>query len=241
VKYTFRILRFDPAEDLQPWFQEFALETAEHITVLEALMEIRNELDCTLSFRYSCREAVCGSCGMVINGKFDLACRTMLQSLGAPLVVIEPLPNLEILKDLVVDMRPFWHALESVEPYLQPADDRPEDGYRIEDRVMELIDPYTNCILCGLCYSACPVVSRDDRYVGAAALSKLYRFIKDPRDQRGYRRWVRVNTETGAWGCDTVFRCNEVCPRYVRPADGVEGLRRVLVGARIGRLFRKQV
>ncbi len=237
MKYDFRILRFDPLEDKRPRFQEFAYETSEKKSVLEALMDIRNDQDCSLSFRYSCREAVCGSCGMVINGKFDLACRTMVESLGTSLLVIEPLPNLEIQKDLIVDMAPFWKALYSVEPYLQPDTRRPEKGYRIEDRRMEKIDQYVNCILCGLCYSACPVVARDERYIGAAALAKLYRFITDPRDKRGYKRWFRVDTEGGAWGCDTVFRCNEVCPRYVRPADGIEGMRRALVGARLKRLF----
>jgi succinate dehydrogenase / fumarate reductase iron-sulfur subunit len=240
MKYSFRILRFDPLEDQRPYFQEFAYETSEKKSILEALMDIRNDEDCSLSFRYSCREAVCGSCGMVINGKFDLACRTMLESLGTTVVVIEPLPNLEIQIDLIVDMEPFWRALYSVEPYLQPGGDRPEAGYRIDDRVMEKIDQYASCILCGLCYSACPVVSRDERYIGPAALAKLYRFIKDPRDRRGYKRWFRVNTEAGAWGCDTVFRCNEVCPRYVRPADGIEGVRRALVGAKITRLFKKR-
>lgn len=240
MKYTFRILRFDPAVDRSPCFQDFIYETEEKKSLLEALMDVRNDEDCSLSFRYSCREAVCGSCAMVINGQFDLACRTMVESLGTSLIVIEPLPNLEIQKDLIVDMEPFWRALYSVEPYLQPGGDRPEAGYRIDDRVMEKIDQYANCILCGLCYSACPVVSRDERYIGPAALAKLYRFIKDPRDKRGDKRWFRVNTEAGAWGCDTVFRCNEVCPRYVRPADGIEGVRRALVGARITRLFKKR-
>jgi len=240
VKYTFRILRFDPVEDKRPYFQEVAYETKGKKAILEALMDIRNDQDCTLAFRYSCREAVCGSCGLVINGKFDLACRTMLELLGTTLVVIEPLPNLEIQKDLIVDMEPFWRALYSVEPYLQPVGERPAAGYRIEDREMEKIDQYVNCILCGCCYSVCPVVSRDERYIGAAALAKLYRFVKDPRDKRGDKRWFRVNTEAGAWGCDSVFRCNEVCPRYVRPADGIEGVRRALVGARLRRLFKRK-
>lgn len=240
MKYAFRIMRFDPVEDREPRFQEYAYETEEKKSVLEALMDIRNDQDCSLAFRYSCREAVCGSCGMVINGRFDLACRTMLEALGTTVVVIEPMPNLEIQKDLIVDMEPFWRALESVEPYLQPDEARPGGGYRIDDRLMEKIDQYTNCILCGLCYGACPVVARDERYIGPAALAKLYRFIKDPRDKRGARRWFRVNTEAGAWGCDTVFRCNEACPRTVRPADGIEGVRRALVGARLGRFFKRQ-
>ncbi|MGQ9672482.1 MAG: succinate dehydrogenase/fumarate reductase iron-sulfur subunit [Candidatus Aminicenantales bacterium] len=238
MKFTFRILRFDPVEDECPHFEDFMVESDEKKSLLEVLMDIRNEQDPTLSFRYSCREAVCGSCAMVINGKFDLACRTILSGLASSLVVIEPLPNLEIQKDLIVDMEPFWRALDKIEPYLFPGEDKPEKGHRVEDRVMERIDPFTNCILCGCCYSACPVVSRDERYLGPAALAKLYRFVADPRDKRGYSRWSKVSTETGVWGCDTVFRCNEVCPRYVRPADGIEALRWRLVLGKIKQLFK---
>jgi succinate dehydrogenase / fumarate reductase iron-sulfur subunit len=239
MKYTFRILRFDPGVDQSPCFEDFAYETPEKKSLLEALMDIRNDQDCSLSFRYSCREAVCGSCGLVINGQFDLACRTMIDSLNSSLIVVEPLPNLEILKDLIVDMEPFWQALLSVEPYLFAGEKTPEKGYRIEDRRIEKIDQFVNCIMCGCCYAACPVVSRDPRYIGPAALAKLYRFIQDPRDERGYKRWSRVNTEAGAWGCDTVFRCNEVCPRKVRPADGIEGVRRRLIVGKVKSLFKR--
>jgi succinate dehydrogenase iron-sulfur subunit len=239
MKYTFRILRFDPASDQSPCFQDFIYETEEKKSLLEALMDIRNDEDCTLSFRYSCREAVCGSCALVINGQFDLACRTMVDSLGTSLIVIEPLPNLEIQKDLIVDMEPFWRALLTIEPFLFSGEAKPEKGYRIDDRKIEKIEQFVNCIMCGCCYSACPVVARDERYLGPAALAKLYRFVKDPRDGRGYKRWLRVSTETGAWGCDTVFKCNEVCPRKVRPADGIEGLRRKLLLGKFKSLFKQ--
>jgi succinate dehydrogenase/fumarate reductase iron-sulfur protein len=238
VEYTFRIFRFDPLQDEHPYFRDFLYETAEKKALLEVLMEIRNEQDCTLSFRYSCREAICGSCGMVVNGKFDLACRRDLGSLHSSLIVIEPLPNLEIQKDLVVDMEPFWEALYAVKPYLSSNAEIKEKGYRIEEKEMERIFQYINCIMCGCCYSVCPVVSRDERYLGPAALAKLYRFLKDPRDRRPFESWSRVNTEGGAWGCDTVLRCNEVCPKSVRPADGIGGLRRKLVVEKVKQIFR---
>jgi succinate dehydrogenase / fumarate reductase iron-sulfur subunit len=238
MEYKFRIFRFDPLQDEHPYFKDFLYETMEKKSLLEALMEIRNNQDCTLSFRYSCREAICGSCGMVVNGNFDLACRRDLGSLQSSLIVVEPLPNLEIQKDLVVDMQPFWDALYKIEPYLFPPEKIEAKGFRIEEKEMEKIFQFVNCILCGCCYSACPVVSRDERYLGPASLAKLYRFVKDPRDKRSYKRWSRVDTEGGAWGCDTVFKCNEVCPKNVRPADGVEGLRRKLVVERIKQFFR---
>ncbi len=238
MKYTFRILRYDPQQDENPRFQDFLYETEEEKSILEALMDIRNEQDCTLSFRYSCREAICGSCGLVINGNFDLACRAGLGPLKSSLIHIEPLPNLEIEKDLVVNMDPFWEALYSVEPYLHTDGELPEKEHRIEDKEMDKILQYINCILCGCCYSACPVASRDERYLGPAALAKLYRLVRDPRDRRAFSSWSKINTESGVWGCDTIFKCNEVCPKEVRPADGIEALRRKLIIEKIKRLFR---
>ena len=221
-----------------PRFQDFLYQTEEKKSVLEALMDIRNEQDCTLSFRYSCREAICGSCAMVINGTFNLACRTMVESLKSSPIVIEALPNLEIQKDLVVNMDPFWEALYKIKPYIFSEGEVLENGYRIEEREMDKIFQYINCIMCGCCYSACPVASRDERYLGPAALAKLYRFLKDPRDLRSFAAWSNVNTESGAWGCDTVFKCNEVCPKEVRPADGIEALRRKLIIEKIKDVFR---
>ncbi len=234
---TFKILRFDPIEDEKPHFQEFVHRPKPKDTVLEALKDIRDQQDPSLAFRYSCREAVCGSCGMVINGEIGLACKTIVDNLGTDTIVIEPLPNLEIKKDLIVDMSPFWKAYEFVQPYLQGEGEVPPQGHRVEERQMEKIYQYITCILCACCYSACPVASRDGRYIGPAALAKLYRFAKDPRDKRPFDSLARVDTPEGAWGCDTVFRCNDVCPKDVRPADGIEGVRRTLVAKRLKRLF----
>ncbi len=237
MDYTFKILRFDPLQDEHPYFQNFDYRSDEKKSVLEALMDIRNEQDSSLAFRYSCREAICGSCAVVVSGKFGMACRTELASLKSPHIVIEPLPNLEVQKDLVVDMDPFWEALNRIEPFLQAEGEIPEDGYRIEDKEIDKIFQFINCILCGCCYSACPVITRDENYLGPAALAKLYRFIKDPRDQRPFSNWSKVNTEGGAWGCDTIFKCNDVCPKDVRPADGIEALRRTLIVEKIKRIF----
>jgi succinate dehydrogenase/fumarate reductase iron-sulfur protein len=237
MEYLFKIFRYDPLEDEHPYFQDFFFETKEKKSLLEALMEIRNEQDSTLAFRYSCREAICGSCAMVFNGNFDLACRIELQALESSLIVIEPLPNLEIQKDLVVDMEPFWEAIYKIRPFLHPDKKIQEKGYRIEEKEMEKIFQYINCIMCGCCYSACPVASRDEKYLGPAALAKLYRFVKDPRDKRPFSNWSSVNTEGGVWGCDTILKCNEVCPKEVRPADGIEALRRKLVVEKIKRIF----
>jgi succinate dehydrogenase / fumarate reductase iron-sulfur subunit len=234
---TFQILRYDPTKEDPPGFQAFLYEPRPKDSVLEALLEIRDTQDPSLSFRYSCRESVCGSCGMVINGGVGLACRTLVENFGEGPVVIEPLPNLEIQKDLMVDMEPFWQAYRMIEPYLQPAGEKPENGYRVFEKDLEAVFRTTTCILCACCYGACPVVARDGRYLGPAALAKLYRFVKDPRDSRPYAVLKRVDTPTGIWGCDTVFRCNKFCPKEVQPAHGIEGLRRALVVKKTKRLF----
>lgn len=236
----FKILRFDPHKDSETHFQAYRHETRHQDTVLEALKDIRDQQDPSLSFRYSCREAVCGSCGMVVNGRIALACRTQVRDLGSDEVVIEPLPNLEIRKDLIVDLTPFWEAYRKVEPYLQAPGEVPEKGHRVSERDMEKVFQYITCVLCACCYSACPVASRDGRYIGPAALAKLQRFALDPRDQRPFAAFERVNTPEGVWGCDTVFRCNDVCPKDVRPADGIEGLRRRLVVGKARRLLRRK-
>lgn len=239
MEHTFKILRFDPLKDKIPYFQDFIHTPNPKDSVLEALKDIRDHQDPSLSFRYSCREAVCGSCAMVINGDIALSCRTTVESLDSPTIVIEPLPNLKQEKDLMVDMAPFFEALRFVEPYLQAAPSKPEEGFRIEDKDMDKIYQYINCIMCGSCYAACPVASRDEEYLGPAALAKLYRFLQDPRDERAFSDWKKVDSQDGIWGCDTVFRCNEVCPKDVRPADGILGLRRKMAVEKTKRIFKK--
>ena len=236
---TFKILRYDPVTEGEAHFESFIHESKPADSILETLKDIRDQQDPSLAFRYSCREAVCGSCSMVINGEIALACRTQVDDLEGDVIVIEPLPNLEIQKDLIVDMDPFWEAYRLIEPYLQPDGDVPPKGHLVEEKDMEPVFQYITCILCASCYSACPVATRDGRYVGPAALAKLYRFIKDPRDKRKWASLAKVDTPTGAWGCDTVFRCNDVCPKSGRPAEGIEGVRRRLVAGRLKRIVGK--
>jgi succinate dehydrogenase / fumarate reductase iron-sulfur subunit len=234
---TFKILRFDPPKDKAPHFQEYIHTPKPGDTMLEVLKDIRDQQDPSLSFRYSCREAVCGSCALTINGQIGLACRSQFEALKTDTVVIEPLPNLEILKDLIVDFKPFWEAYNYVLPYLHPEGDPPPKGHCVDEKDMEEVYQFITCILCGSCYAACPAATRDERYLGPAALAKLYRFAIDPRDKRPWEALARVDNPTGVWGCDTVFRCNDVCPKDVRPADGIEGLRRKMV---VKRLFGKK-
>jgi len=208
------------------------------MTVLDALFHIQEALDDSIAFRYSCRGAVCGSCAMLINKVPRLACRTQMLSLfdrGQSVdlveyaaldtgrdptkeeILVEPLPHLPVIRDLIVDMLRFYKYYRLLEPHLQPAGDPPELEYRMETSVVHELEPYTNCILCGACYGACPVCGEKEAYKGPAALAKLYRFYLDPRDADKEKRLLLADDSDGWWACKFYTNCNRVCPKDVPP------------------------
>jgi succinate dehydrogenase / fumarate reductase iron-sulfur subunit len=220
-RYVFKVSRFDPASDTHPSYQEYTVDVTEGMTILEALLRIQAEQDGSLAFRYACRGAVCGSCAMVINGRIDLACRTQVRGLGTETITVEPLPNLPVLKDLVVDMEPFFEKNQDVQPWLQPTEPAPEWERLVDPVQWAEAEPYTNCILCASCYGVCPAAARDPEYLGPAALAKHYRFLADVRDVADDERTALVDSEQGVWGCDMVWNCVEVCPKGVPPTQGI--------------------
>ena len=234
--YRFEILRYDAARDTQPRFQTYEIAAEASTSVLEALLAIQDEQDPSLAFRYSCRGAVCGSCAMSIAGRLHLACRVLLKNLPTRRVVLEPLPRFRVVKDLVVDMDPFWEKYERVQPWLHAELSGAKES-RMSEAERERIDQYVNCILCGLCYAACPVVSSKESSTGPAALAKLHRFLADSREGRGAETLEREDGPEGVWACHTITRCIEVCPKDVRPTDGIAALRRRLLVHRFRRLF----
>ncbi|MHC4581610.1 MAG: succinate dehydrogenase/fumarate reductase iron-sulfur subunit, partial [Planctomycetota bacterium] len=178
--------------------------------------------------------AVCGSCAMVINGNIGLACRTHLRDLPAE-VFVEPLPNLPIQKDLVVDMTRFWDSWARVRPYLIRLDEVPEKETLQTPAQRDRIEQFINCMLCACCYSACPLQRRNPEYMGPAALAALARFENDSRDGRSGDSLKEASHDSGIWGCRSVFRCIDVCPRNVRPADGIAQLRTQALKDLLGR------
>ena len=229
-EYTFKILRYDVKEpEIESCFESYRIKVIPGLTILAVLLRIRDEIDGTLSFRSSCRSAVCGSCAMVINGKIDLACRTQVAIFGSNTIILEPLPNFEIIKDLVVDMTPFWNMYEKVKPYLIRKSPDPEKEIQQSEEERKRIDQFVNCILCASCYGACPVLARDPEYIGPAALAKLERFALDSRDERAAAELEEINSDKGVWGCDMVLRCIDACPKDVRPTDSIVGLRKKLL------------
>lgn len=238
--YTLRIFRHDAASDARPRFDDFTVEAGPGATVLDALFRVQREQDPTIAFRYSCRGAVCGSCGMVINGRLDLACRVQLATLGTHEVVLEPLPNLDVLRDLVVDMDPFWTAYESVRPWLHEKAEIAERESPMSPKERDRIDQFVNCILCACCYAACPVAGREEGYLGPAAMAKLARFVEDVRDGRPAEQLDDADSGLAAWGCDMIFRCRDACPKDVRPSDGVAAVRRRLIKNKLRQSFRQR-
>ncbi|MBN1381218.1 MAG: succinate dehydrogenase iron-sulfur subunit [Deltaproteobacteria bacterium] len=236
--YTFKILRYDAKDPLrEPYFQSYHVKVVSGLTVLSVLNRIRDEIDGTLAFRASCRSAICGSCAMVINGKIDLACRTQVATFESDTVILEPLPNFEVMRDLVVDMTPFWEMYEQVQPYLIRESAVPEKEIYQSEKDRKKIDQFVNCILCACCYGACPVIADEPGYLGPAAAAKLERFILDSRDERPADSLESVNTPKGVWACRTVFRCIDACPKDVRPTDAIVNLRKNLVKNRFNMIL----
>ncbi len=234
--YSLEVLRYDAAAGGPPRIQAYEVTVDRPTTVLEALLQIQDEQDPTLAFRYACRGAVCGSCAMAVNGRLQLACRVQLHSLPSRRVVLEPLPGFEILKDLVVDMDEFWEKYRRVQPWLHAAFSGSAEN-RVTEREQQRIDSYVNCILCGLCYAACPVLRTNPRFTGPAALAKLYRFRADSRDDRDPATLQQEDSARGLWACHTIMACCQVCPREVRPADGIRGLRRQMFSQKVKQLL----
>ena len=238
--YTFKILRYDAKEpESRPCFSTYRIRVIPGLTVLAVLIRIRDEIDGTLSFRSSCRSAVCGSCAMVINGKIDLACRTQVAAFNTDTIILEPLPNFEVIRDLVVDLSPFWQMYDKVQPYLIRHSPVPEKEIPQSEEDRRRIDQFVNCILCACCYGACPVLAREPDYVGPAAAAKLERFVLDSRDERPAGALSIVNDEKGLWGCDTLLRCIDACPKDVRPTDAIVGLRKTMLKHRFQNLLGK--
>jgi succinate dehydrogenase / fumarate reductase iron-sulfur subunit len=149
------------------------------------------------------------------------------------------LPGFEIIKDLVVDMEPFWDKYAGVQPWLH-AEMADSKERCMSERQRERVDQYVNCILCGLCCAACPAAALNERFTGPAALARLYRFLADPRENRDAPTLRRQDTHDGAWGCRSITRCIEVCPKNVRPFDGIAGVRRSLLAQKFSRFLRRR-
>ncbi len=233
---TLKIYRRDPDLDTKPRYQNYQIELQPGQTVLMALYHLLENVDKSLAFRASCRSAVCGSCGMHINGKNMLACETQLAPLGNE-VVVEPLPHLPVLKDLVVDMTTFWDKYEKVRPYLITLKPGPEKERLQSPAQRKKVDEFIDCILCACCHSSCSLDWWDKEYLGPAALAKMYRFVADSRDEGELERLRIVASEEGVFRCHTLFNCTEECPKRISPTFAIQEMKkRVMVAKVMGKI-----
>ncbi|MBX5476091.1 MAG: succinate dehydrogenase iron-sulfur subunit [Clostridia bacterium] len=228
MKVTLRVKRYDPERDRSPRWQEYSVEVEDYATVLDALIKVREEVDESLALRCSCRSHICGSCAMRINHKGGLACKTKLAEVAEDggEVVVEPAGNLPVIKDLVVDLVPFFDKVRAVDPYLQPAGPPPEREYIASNEDMENVKGAMACIMCGACVSDCTVLEVDKDFLGPAALAKAWRFVADPRDAADEQRLGALSERNGIWDCTHCFMCVEVCPKDVKPMERILDLRR---------------
>ena len=226
----FRIYRYDPECDRRPYFQDYEVvpEAGEHM-VLDALVRIKSFIDDSLSFRRSCREGVCGSDGMNINGKNRLACVTNVRELEQP-IVLRPLPGMPVLRDLVVDLTQFWTQYHSVKPWLMN-DTPPPERERLQSPAQrDELNGLYECILCACCTSACPSYWwNPDRFVGPAGLLQAYRFIVDSRDTATSARLDNLEDAYRLFRCRTIMNCTDVCPKGLSPAAAISEIRTMLV------------
>jgi len=220
-----RIQRFDPKTDSEPHYDTFEVPTKLGMTVLDALFQVLENQDRLLAFRYSCRSAVCGSCATFINGKQRLACNTQINTLGSE-ITIGPLSHIPVIRDLVVDLHPFFDRMDMVKPYFEAKEPYPVKEFIQLPKEREAIDVAIGCIDCMACFSACPSAWTDPNYLGPAAFVKTARFVADTRDDAKLERLHLVGCEDGVWRCHTIFNCAEACPKSINPPYFIQYLKR---------------
>ena len=240
---TFRILRGSVVgEQLVQQTQEFSVPFTPATTVLQALEWVKGELDGTLTFRRSCRASICGSCGMYINGRSRLACKTKVLDLleGNPeknieaslngVIEVGPQKNQPVVKDLVVDIHPFYEKVEAIVPYVQ---DGPEKQAHVTKDSFGQVNIVSNCIMCGACYSDCTAMVENPEFLGPAALAKAFRFVSDPREGNKTERLKELSEKHGIWDCTRCGMCIDACPKGVAPMEAIVKLRNLAIEAGI--------
>lgn len=227
---AFRIYRWSPDDAENPRIDKYQVDLAScGPMVLDALIKIKNEVDATLTFRRSCREGICGSCSMNINGVNTLACINSISDIKGD-VRIYPLPHLPVVKDLVPDLTRFYEQYRFIEPWLQTKTSEPSREWQQSPSERERIDGLYECILCACCSTSCPSYWwNSDRYLGPAALLQAYRWLVDSRDEAGEERLDRLEDSFRLYRCHTIMNCAKACPKSLSPAKAIAGIKRMMV------------
>ena len=221
---TLRVARYRPEQEEAPTFDEYAVPLRADWAVLDGLNYIKDELDGTLSYRWSCRMGICGSCGAMVNGEPKLTCATFLTAYAPGPIRIEPLTNFPVIRDLVVELTDFLTKLGKVKPWIIRDEEQPvEDGEYLQTPAqLDEYKQFSMCINCMLCYSACPVYGLDPKFLGPAAIALAQRYNLDSRDDGGPGRLTVLSQPEGVWGCTYVGECSRACPKGVDPAGAIQ-------------------
>jgi succinate dehydrogenase / fumarate reductase iron-sulfur subunit len=229
MEITFRVFRYNPeAGRSKPSFDSWTLDVDPTDRVLDLLEEVKNYHDGTLSFRRSCAHGVCGSDAMRINGVNRLACKLLVKDVASDTITVEPILGLKVVKDLIVDMEPFFDSYKSVMPFFQNNEPAPEKERIQSIEARERFDDTTKCILCAACTTSCPSFWGDTGYVGPAAVVNAHRFIFDDRDNAAGERLEILNQQMGVWRCRTAFNCTEACPRDIHVTQAIAEVKQAI-------------
>jgi fumarate reductase iron-sulfur subunit len=224
ARISLRIGRYRPEHAPEPYVDEYEVPVRDDMVVLDALNHIKDHVDGSLAYRWSCRMGVCGSCGMMVNGVPRLTCSTFLREFDHEPILVEPLQYFPVIRDLVVDMADFLDKLKAVKPWIVRAEDKPvEDGEYLQ--TPDEVDAYRQfsmCINCMLCFSACPVYGQDQEFLGPAVIALAHRYNLDSRDRGRAERKEVLELKTGIWDCTFVGDCTVVCPQDVDPAAAIQ-------------------
>jgi fumarate reductase iron-sulfur subunit len=223
-RITLQIARYRPEMESDATVQDYEVPCPRDWVILDGLNYVKDHLDGTLSYRWSCRMGICGSCGMTVNGEPSLTCATFLADYAPGPVRVEPLRNFPVIRDLVVEMGDFLRKLKSVKPWIVREAERPltEGEYRQTPGEMEDYKQFSMCINCMLCYAACPIYGLDPKFIGPAAIALAQRYNLDTRDQGARERLGILSEHEGIWGCTFVGECTKVCPKNVDPAGAIQ-------------------
>lgn len=221
---TLEVARYRPEQESEPVFQSYEVPLRKDWVILDALNHIKDYIDGTLSFRWSCRMGVCGSCGMMVNGTPVLTCATFLEKFAPGPIRVEPLSNFPVVRDLVIEMNDFMDKLKSVKPWIIRKEEKPVEEGEYLQTPSQLADykQYSMCINCMLCYSACPVYGLEPNFTGPAAIALAQRYNMDNRDEGEKQRMELLSTDEGIWQCTFVGECSAVCPKDVDPAGAIQ-------------------
>ncbi len=228
----FHVRRYNPEKDSAPYYQEFNIHVLPGMTILDGLHQIKQNHDFSLAWRYSCRMGVCGSCGMLINGSATLACNTQILDISDKALTIAPLPNFDIIRDLVPDLSPMFDKHAGIKPQIIRKDDNEQNKptgeyYQTPEQLTEYLQ-FSYCIKCGCCMAACPTMATDGEYLGPQPLAQAYRYTIDSRDDGFKERKETLTVSHGIFSCHYGGECSAVCPKGVDPARAIQLMKRQL-------------